>query len=102
MNVRNKHSLNLSPLNECKDTQNQRFKAQMKRVFKAFSEKPKTMLQVSIETDVLRANICRYVAEWRKIDKIGVSFYGACPLSKHKAGFYTTDSTKFLKDGRQG
>ena len=40
--------------------------AQTQRVNKAFFfEKPKTMLQVSFETGIFRANICRYVAQWK-------------------------------------
>lgn len=42
------------------------FEVQMKRVFAAFKRKPSTMLMVSIETGILRANICRYVAKWQK------------------------------------
>lgn len=71
------------------------FQAQMKRVFKAFSTEPKTMLQVSFETGILRANICRYVAEWRQEGKIQVFRFGFCPISKHRAGFYTTNPDFF-------
>ena len=46
------------------------FQAQMKRVFAALYRQPKTMLMVSIETGILRANICRYVAEWEKENRI--------------------------------
>jgi hypothetical protein len=46
------------------------FEAQMKRVFAAFKRKPSTMLMVSIETGILRANICRYVAKWQKSNSI--------------------------------
>ena len=64
------------------------FQAQMKRVFKAFSEQPKTMLMVSVETKVLRANICRYVARWQRENSIAIVRKGFCPISKHRAGFY--------------
>ena len=67
------------------------FKAQMQRVFSALYREPKTMLMVSIETGVLRANICRYVAKWRKQDNIKEVKKGICNISKHRAGFYTTN-----------
>lgn len=67
------------------------FQAQMERVFAALHRQPKTMLMVSIETGILRANICRYVAEWEKENRICIVRKGICPISKHRAGYYTTD-----------
>ena len=71
------------------------FQAQMKRVFAALYRQPKTMLMVSIETGILRANICRYVAKWEKKNRICIVRKGICPISKHRAGFYTTNPDLF-------
>lgn len=71
------------------------FQAQIKRVFAALYRQPKTMLMVSIETGILRANICRYVAEWEKQNCIRIVRKGICPISKHRAGFYTTNPELF-------
>lgn len=71
------------------------FQAQMQRVFAAFYKQPKTMLMVSIETDILRANICRYVAKWEKQNCIRIVRKSICPISKHRAGFYTTNPELF-------
>ena len=71
------------------------FQAQMKREFAALYRQPKTMLMVSIETGILRANICRYVAEWEKENRICIVRKGICPISKHRAGFYTTNPDLF-------
>jgi hypothetical protein len=71
------------------------FQAQMQRVFAAFYEQPKTMLMVSVETGILRANICRYVAKWEKENRICMVRKGICPISKHRAGFYTTNPELF-------
>ena len=49
---------------------------QLQTVRLCFSTRPKTMLEVSAETGIRRANVCRY---------------GLCPISKYRAGFYTTD-----------
>lgn len=65
------------------------FSNQIQRVTKVFSGAPKPMLQVSIETGILRANICRYVAEMKKEETIFLIKKGICPISKHRAGFYT-------------
>ena len=61
----------------------------------SFLEYPKTMLMVSIETGILRANLCRYVAKMRKHNHIEVVRKGICPISKHRAGFYTTNPEMF-------
>ena len=71
------------------------FQGQTQRVFTAFLRHPKTMLAVSIETGILRANICRYVAEWGKENRICIVRKGICPISKHRAGFYTTNPDLF-------
>lgn len=71
------------------------FQAQMKRVFAALYRQPKTMLMVSIETGILRANNCRYVAEWEKENRICIVRKSICPISKHRAGFYTTNPDLF-------
>jgi hypothetical protein len=76
----------------CKD---KHFEAQMQKVFAAFYKQPKTMLMVSIETGILRANICRYVAQWKKDNRIRIVRKGICPITKHRAGFYTTNPELF-------
>lgn len=78
-----------------KQDESTHFQGQMKKVFAAFYKQPKTMLTVSIETGILRANICRYVAKWRKRNCIRVEKYGICPISKHRAGYYTTNPENF-------
>ena len=75
---------------------NTHFQAQMKRVFAALYRQPKTMLMVSIETGILRANICRYVAEWKKQDCIKIVRFGICPISKSTGvQFLTTNPDLF-------
>lgn len=81
-------------------TGNEKFKAQMKRVFTALYSHPKTMLMVSSETGILRANICRYVAKFRKQNQIEVVQKSICPISKHRAGFYTTNPDLFPKSNQ--
>jgi hypothetical protein len=73
------------------------FEVQMKRVFAAFKRKPSTMLMVSIETGILRANICRYVAKWQKGNSIHLLKQGLCKVSKHRAGYYSTDTNLFTQ-----
>ena len=63
------------------------FSGQEQEAYEAF-DRPKTMLEVSLETGIFRANICRYMARWKKGDRIILDRYGLCPISKHRAGFY--------------
>ncbi len=64
---------------------------QYNRVFTALYKQPKTMLMVSIETGILRANICRYIAKMQEKESVVVVRKGICAVSKHRAGFYTTN-----------
>lgn len=48
----------LNKFNEAKD---KKFRAQLKRVYQAFKEKPMTMKEADIYTGIMRENICRYV-----------------------------------------
>ncbi|MDR2824355.1 MAG: hypothetical protein LBB41_04050 [Prevotellaceae bacterium] len=73
------------------------FASQYKTVYQSFKEHPKTMLQVSIETGILRANICRYTAEMEDKGHIQVIRKGYCPYTHFVAGFYSTDEALFTK-----
>lgn len=71
------------------------FETQMKRVFEAFKRKPSTMLMVSFETGILRANLCRYIAKWRKENRICIVRKGICPITKHRAILWTANPELF-------
>lgn len=77
---------------ECKKIKRTKdFQSQMRQVIKAFHcVEGKTMLQVAIETGILRANICRFVAELEKNGKIRIVKRSECPHTHCIAGFYST------------
>ena len=77
------------------NVQDNAFRGQMQRVFLALYKAPKTMLMVSQETGILRANICRYIATWKRRNCIRIYKKGICPITKHGAGFYTTNPELF-------
>jgi hypothetical protein len=58
---------------------------------------PKTMLEVSKISGIERANICRHVATLQKWGALFLVKKGFCPISKHKAGFYTTDLEEYWR-----
>jgi hypothetical protein len=97
MSTKNTNSLkNTLTGNQSKD----KVLTQTKRVFKSFYEAPKTMLMVSNETGILRANICRYVRKMRQYDNIAEVKKGFCKVSNHRAGFLTTDPNQFPKSNQ--
>lgn len=71
------------------------FGGQMKRVFACLNQEPKTMLMVSYETGILRSNICRYIARLEELNLITIVRKGLCPISKYRAGFYSTNPVLF-------
>jgi predicted transcriptional regulator len=73
------------------------FISQYQTVYQYFKERPKTMLEVSIETGILRANICLYIAEMEEKGQIQRIRKGLCPFTHFKAGFYSTDEALFTK-----
>lgn len=77
------------------------FLNQYQIVYQAFKECPKTMLQVSIETGILRANICRYIADMEDKGLIQVIYKSLCPFTNFQAGFYSTDEELFRNVDKQ-
>jgi len=88
MNTNKANNLNPQYKGLHKDTE---FKQQLKVVFEAFNKRPATMLMISKLTGIYRANICRYVAKYRKQGNLFIVYKGICPVSKHHANFLTTN-----------
>lgn len=96
----NEHNTSSNSLTTDKDKDN-KFKTQVEIVFEAFQSEPKTMLMVDALTGINRANICRYVGMWNEENKIQLVKKGLCPITKHRAGFYTTNQDFFQKTPHQ-
>ncbi|HRO09180.1 MAG TPA: hypothetical protein PK047_09955 [Saprospiraceae bacterium] len=77
--------------NKSKDTQ-------LNRVLISFAGKPKTMLMVATDINIKRSNVCRYVAQLRKFGKIHFIEKNLCQISKHRAGYYTTNPELFVNE----
>jgi len=92
-NRRNAHSLNKYFQRKDKE-----FKAQLKKVFDAFYEQPRTMLEVAKETNVMRSNICWYVREWRKSDKIGALKKRKCSISGYLYVYELTTNPRLFDE----
>ena len=76
------------------------FKAQLDIVYKTFYKKPQTMKMVEVDTGIDRANICRYVRTLRNSDKIAIVKTELCLITKHRAGYLTTNPELFPKSSQ--
>jgi hypothetical protein len=93
-NPKTAHSLNLH------DKDNE-FRSQYQTVYQSFKERPKTMLDVSLQTGILRANVCRYVADMEDKKLIQLLYKTEDEHTKFTAGYYTTDKDLFRKENNQ-
>lgn len=73
-------------------------RTQFQNVYLVFLERPSTILMASRKTGIERASICRYCATMRKAGTIYLLNKGLCPISKHPAGFLTTNPELIPKD----
>ena len=64
---------------------------QIQKILKSLFEAPKTMLMVSRDTGIERASICWAVYNLCNSGRIRFVKYGACAITKRKAGFYTSN-----------
>lgn len=69
---------------------------QSARILEGFSHNGKTMLQVARELRVERANVCWAVHDLREEGRIHLVRRGNCPISKSRAGYYTTNPNGWL------
>tara|TARA_R100000935_G_scaffold21876_4_gene40474 strand:- start:22196 stop:22462 length:267 start_codon:yes stop_codon:yes gene_type:complete len=60
---------------------NEKFKAQLARVYKAFTEKPMTMKEADVYTGVMRENICRYVDTLLEQGRIAIIRKRKCTIT---------------------
>ena len=71
------------------------FSSQKQQVYRSLMESPKTTLMISIETGILRANVCRHVNSLGKENRITMVYKSICVISKYRAGFYSANPELF-------
>ncbi|WP_194767855.1 hypothetical protein [Tamlana sp. I1] len=71
---------------------------QRKLVYSSFYAAPRTMLMVALDAGVFRANVCRYVAQFKNQNAIAEVKKGICEISKHPATYYSTNPKYFEDD----
>lgn len=69
---------------------------QSDRIAGVFNEAALTMKQAAEYTGIDRANICWEVAELREAGRIWPCGRALCPITKHRATFYSTNAEIFM------
>jgi predicted transcriptional regulator len=92
-NTQNAHSLNKYFQRKDND-----FKAQLKKVYDAFFEQPRTMLEVAEKTNVMRSNICWYVREWRQNSQIVALKKRKCSISGYPYVYELTTNPRLFDE----
>ena len=86
-----------TPLHK-RQSEDNHFATQFRKVFAGFQNKPYTMKELSILTGIDRANICRYCRTMREAGQIAVVKKTYCSITKHIANKYTTNKALFPID----
>jgi hypothetical protein len=74
---------------------------QLRSIFNAFFEYPKTMKEVDLETNIMRENICRHVSTLRNENRILLVGYRKCKVTGfNRVGTYTTNPELFPKSNQ--
>lgn len=98
MSTANTQSLNTSLNNHSKDN---KFRAQLKKVYQAFKEKPMTMKEADVYTGVMRENICRYVDTLLEQERIAIVKKRKCKITGYPyVNEYTGDPNLFPKSNQ--
>lgn len=70
------------------------------RVYQCFGIEPKSMKQVAVELGIDRANICYYVGDFKKHNRIAIYKKGICPITNYRVQILTTDTALFPEDNQ--
>ncbi|GAB2629968.1 hypothetical protein GCM10027035_25480 [Emticicia sediminis] len=73
---------------------------QFQKVFNEYFKQPFTMKMVSVNCNIDRANICWYNRDLRRLGRIKAVRKGICPITKHRAIYWTTNPQFFPKESQ--
>ena len=73
-------------------------KSKQKRLlWDALQGRPKTRMQLAVETGLMRSSICPIVDTWLKEGRLYLTGRARCPVTGHKADFLTANRKLFLE-----
>lgn len=73
----------------------EKYGKQLERYYFSLKDKPLTMLEASVQTGIMRENLCRYTATLRKAGLIAGLKKRQCSISKMQATEWTSDVELF-------
>lgn len=73
---------------------------QLLQVYASFYEKPRTMLEVDKDTDIMRSNVCWYCGMLREQNKLYRVRKRRCMVTNHMAYELTTNPEYKRNDGQ--
>ena len=90
-----------SLINNFRQAKDNKFKAQLAKVFQALKEKPMTMKEVDVYTGIMRENVCRYIDTLLEQERIAVIRKRKCNITGYPyVNEYTGDPSLFPKSNQ--
>ena len=70
---------------------------QFQIIFNELEKTPATMLMLAKQTNIERANICRYINTMKENNDVAIVKRHFCKVTNYLAAYYTTDKNLFPK-----
>ncbi len=70
---------------------------QKRLLWDALQGRPKTRMQLAVETGIMRSTICPIIYTWLDEGRIYITGRAPCPITGHKADFLTANRKLFLE-----
>jgi len=69
---------------------------QKKLLWAALQGRPKTRMELAVETGIMRSSVCPVIDTWLNENRLYVVGRGQCPITGHKADMITANRQIFL------
>jgi hypothetical protein len=87
--MKNKYSKALSNLFAGRyKAQDKQFRTQKEVIYNSIKDQAKTMLMIFIDTGIVRANVCRRIAELQEENRVKLVYKTFCKATGRRAGYY--------------
>lgn len=71
---------------------------QRRLLWDSLQGKPKTRMQLAVETGIMRSSICPIIDDWLRKGHVYFAGRDRCPITGHKADFFTANKKVFLEN----
>jgi hypothetical protein len=70
---------------------------QKRLLWDALQGRPKTRMELAVETGIMRSSICAIIYTWLNEGRVYITGRAPCPITKHKAQMLTANRKKYLE-----